>query len=139
MKPSIITIAISIFLASHCGYVSATDSPDERQKRHVVSRLYEITESMVQQCSHAPSSVANKYKLEVSRFVEANPKLMTLVKQSPHYEYAQKNYAYERRNDPHTVEMLVSVCGYFSDAIGAMIDTPQGKSEVDKLEKILSQ
>lgn len=128
----------AVFLISSSAYATA-DSQEEREKRHIVSRLYEMTESMTQRCSHAQLVVASKYQHEVSRFIEAYPRLMTLVKQSAYYEYAQRNFSYKGKSEGETKETLTSSCDYFSGVIGAMVDDPRGVSEVNKFENILSK
>lgn len=94
---------------------------------------------MVEQCEYAPPAVAAQYRHEASRFMAANPRLMSLVKQSPHLDYAKKNFSYNRNNDPHTEEMLAGVCTHFGNAIKDMVDTPKGRATVDEYIQILSR
>lgn len=93
---------------------------------------------MTQQCSRAPSALADKSKHVVSRFIETYPKLMTLVKQSPHYKHAQTEFALLRKYDQQTEEMLARSCGYISEILEEMIDTPKGIAEAHRLEDLLT-
>lgn len=134
------TTILLVFLFFQCWHVAASDTDElERKKRHAVSRIYEITESMVQRCSHASPDVANKYMRAVTRFTEANPRLIALVKQSPHYEYAQKNYAFKRLNEWETESGLNGPCIYYGDLINSLIDFPQGVLMVSEFETLLSR
>lgn len=135
MKSIAINLAIWLVFITTCyEYASAAGSQEDRRARHIVVRLYELTESLNERCSYAAPEVAEKFKREISRFIATNTALINLVKQSPHYEYAQKNFKYDKQSNPDTKD-----CGYFGDVIGAMIDTPEGRAEMEKFTAILSK
>lgn len=140
MKLDRIKIAALIWLLFSLNCYSATDSIQfEKEKRHIVSRFYDMTETMAQKCEYARPTAAKKYKQEVARFTKAYPKLMILIKNSPYYSQAQKDFAYKGLNPWDSEDTITSECEYFGDLIEAMIDDPRGSIEVNKFEQILSK
>jgi hypothetical protein len=138
MTPISLKTAIGIsLLTGFCGLAIAADI--EAEKKHLVIRLFELTESNVQTCDG--TSAGATYGQQAKRFIEANQKLLSLVRQSPHYKHAKQFYAHDisRKRPKHELDALARDCEYFSNVIAAMIDTPEGRAEVVKFENALSQ
>ena len=138
MHKAVCNFVLCVFVSLALSQAANAQNSPDAQARHIVVRMYELTVALSESCSRAPSDVATKFKSEMTRFLTTHEQFIKQVKQSPHYAYAEQNYRYDPAKETHTKDMLVSVCGYYADLIGAMVDQPGGREEVAKMSKILS-
>ena len=138
MHKAVCNFVLCVFVSLALSQAANAQNSPDAQARHIVVRMYELTVALSERCSLAPPEVATKFKSEMTRFLTTHEQFIKQVKQSPHYAYAEQNYRYDPAKETHTKDMLVSVCGYYADLIGAMVDQPRGLEEVTKMSKILS-
>lgn len=113
----------------------------EKSKAKIVSRLYQATYGQTERCKKAPPEIATEFQSELTRFIEANGKLMKQVVESKYYEPARQNFSKHETVDParDTPEKLGGECKYLVQLLRSMSDTPEGKKAVKEYEGTLSK
>lgn len=114
---------------------SETLSRVEKEKRHIVSRMYQATYGMLQIC---PEETADAFKQSIANFEEAYPELAKLLKESPYHHYAVENMSdIIRREQAGSYESRMGQCSTMMSMIEALVKTPPGQQSANEmLEKL---
>ncbi|ARN20584.1 hypothetical protein [Piscinibacter gummiphilus] len=105
----------------------------------VVWALYVVTDGGQTRCRHAPAEVASAHQRAVSGLSRRHPRLLSLVRASPHYETARDHFARTTAYDPvrDTPETLVPECEVAAGVLKLMTDGRAGLAEVRRYEATL--
>lgn len=125
---------------SYAGQDSVIEK-NEKQKAKLVSRLYQATYGASKRCERATPEVTSEFKKTLKRYEKENKLLMKLVKQSPYYDKAIKEYAifYEFNPQRDTKESISQECEFIATVLKADMDTPNGKRDVQNIIEILKK
>ena len=137
----VITIIGILFSAHSFAEENAMDNSKEREKRKIVSRLYQATYGSIERCKKAAPEEATEFESEFNRFVSENEKLMKLVTQSPYYEYAINSFSKHAAVDPleDTTESFSAECKYLSSMLHSMSLQKEGRYSIKEITEILEK
>ena len=129
----ILILMIAIFVPI---IVTANNLTDEEKKiRKYVSRTYQMTDGALARC---PSNYANTFEVTLNKFKSKYPELMHLVNNSKYYQRAVNNFSDDiERSKNETQEKLYRECEYMEHLLKTMLDTENGKINVEEAIKIL--
>lgn len=107
----------------------------ERDKRHIVSRMYQATYAMLQIC---PDKEVDSFKKIIENFEETYPEFSKLLNESQYHQYAvdnmAKDIAQERKKSD---ESRMPQCSFGKSMTQSLISTTNGQKSVsDMLEKL---
>ncbi len=107
----------------------------EKEKRHIVSRMYQATYGMLQIC---PDKEVDSFKKIIAKLEETYPEFTKLLNESKYHQYAVdnmiKDIARERKKSD---ESRMPQCSFGKSITKALIYTPSGQKSVsDYLEKL---
>lgn len=117
-----------------------TQSDSERQKAHVVSRLFQVTYGAQQHCAASPEKSA-AVTTAVDQFRATYPELLSLVDSSPYLPRFQENFK-KFLADPArqaSGEALVKECQSLEYMLRQLLDTPGGKQATDEYTQLLKK
>jgi hypothetical protein len=107
----------------------------EKDKRHIVSRMYQATFGLLQIC---PDKEVDSFKRIIENFEKKYPEFSTLLNESPYHQYAvdsmERDIARERKKPD---ESRMPQCSFGKSIIQSLISTTGGEKSVsDMLEKL---
>lgn len=107
---------------SHAGQPIADQ---ERQKAHIVSRMYQATYGAQKQCINYKDEVA-KLDKAIEQFRNAYPELMRLVDSSPYLPQAKEEFNATMRSPGD--QLPVEECLYIGNMLQQWVDNPDGQN-----------
>ncbi len=107
----------------------------EKDKRHIVSRMYQVTYGMLQVC---PDKEVDSFKTIIVNFEETYPEFTKLLKESQYHQYAIDMTAHDiARERKKSDELRMPQCSFGKAMTQSLINTTDGqKSVYDMLEKL---
>ena len=106
-----------------------------------VNMLYYMIDGAPSRCRHAAPEIATAHRQALSAFTGRNPRLVSLVRGSPHYDTVRQEFArtaaYDRVKD--TPENLEPECYVQTETLKLMTTTDRGHAAVRRYETILSR
>jgi hypothetical protein len=121
------------------GWVHAQASPDmERQKAHIVSRMYQATYGAQERCRSAEEASEGLDKA-IGQLRGTLPELMTLVDASPYLPQAQAQFKAMHGKAPAVQDRrsLIEECAAIENLLRQLIETPGGKKAASDMIDIL--
>jgi hypothetical protein len=112
----------------------------ERQKVHMVSRMYQATYGAQERCR--PSREASvKLDMAIEQFRNALPELMSLVDSSPYLPQAKEQFKVflSKAPAPQNDQALVEECAGIADMLHQLADTPGGQKAADDMIQTLKK
>ncbi|MBO8087542.1 MAG: hypothetical protein J7D61_16025 [Marichromatium sp.] len=107
----------------------------ERDKRHIVSRTYQMTYGMLQIC---PDKEADSFKKIIEEFEKTYPEFTQLLKESQYYQYAVDNMAKDiQRERQKPDESRMSQCLYGQYLTKSLTSTASGQKTVREMQEKL--
>ena len=119
---------------------SYAQSDTERQKAHVVSRLYQATYGAEDRCK--PSKLASlEFGKAFNQFSVAYPELIRLLKASPHLTTAKEQYAKFLAHPSTNVNenALFEECRGMGDMLRQFVEAPGAKEAMDDFVQTLKK
>ena len=127
--------SLTIFAIFHLVAVAAESSADERKKRKIVSRLYQITDAALEQC---PSVNKKNFEKTLTQFRAAYPELILLVNRSIYLQPAIERYADDiQAAKTWPVEEQSKSCAANQALLNNMIVTEEGKKSITDIIEVL--
>jgi len=107
----------------------------EKDKRHIVSRMYQATYGILQIC---PDKEVDSFKRIIENFEKKYPEFSTLLNESPYHQYAVDSMARDiARERKKSDESRMPQCSFGKSIIQSLINTTDGQRSVsDMLEKL---
>jgi hypothetical protein len=107
----------------------------EKEKRHIVSRMYQATYGMLQIC---PDKEVDSFKKIIAKFEETYPEFSKLLNESEYHQYAVDNMARDiARERKKSDKARMPQCSFGKSMTKSLIDTDSGKKSVkNMLEKL---
>jgi hypothetical protein len=129
-------VVIATFLGMGNLANAQADSSIERQKKHIVSRVYEaIYETEEWGCS--PSEGSAHVKKMINRARQAFPELFSLVDASPYFPQAREESKAFLNRIP--LEMRIHNCKAIEYILEEVFETPGGQKGVNDMIQTLKQ
>ncbi|WP_320033789.1 hypothetical protein [Halarcobacter sp.] len=126
-------LVLSIFFLSN-GFAEEL-SKIEKDKRHIVSRMYQATYGMLQIC---PDKEVDSFKRIIENFEKTYPEFSKLLNESPYHQYAVDNMVIDiARERKKSDESRMLQCSFGKSITQSLISTAGGQKSVsDMLEKL---
>ena len=107
----------------------------EKEKRHIVSRMYQATYGMLQIC---PDKEVDSFKKIIAKFEERYPEFSKLLNESKYHQYAvdnmRRDITHERKQSD---KARIPQCSFGKSMTKSLTNTDSGKKSVaEMLEKL---
>ena len=134
-----VALAVSIHVAPTVALAQATTDV-EREKAHVVSRLYQATYGAKERCRPSKEASLSLGKA-INQFRLAFPELMRLVDHSPYLPPARDQFKKFLADPSAKVsdEDLVQECQGLESLLLQFVDAPEAKDEMNKYVLLLKK
>ena len=110
---------------------------EERAKRKIVSRMYQVSERVLARC---PKKDKNDFEESLMKFKKTYPEFISLVENSVYRKYAIDTYSDDaKKRKAKTAEDLSRECLYIKSLLDDMLTTEHGKKSVESMVEILKK
>lgn len=128
-------LIFSIFLS--LSIQAAELNSTEREKRKIVSRMYQATEGALARC---PKKDIKSFEQSLNEFNKSYPEFVPLLKSSSYRQYAVDNFSDDiQRSKTEPVKKLSLECLYIKSLLDALLTTESGKKSVEDMLASLKQ
>jgi hypothetical protein len=135
MKNTIIFRAFIILIVLLSNTFAEEISKVEKDKRKIVSRMYQATYAILEIC---PDREVNSYKKIIDKFERTYPEFTKLLNESPYHQYVVDTMKHDiDRERQQSDEIRMSQCSFGKSITESLMNSDNGvKSVSDMLETL---
>jgi hypothetical protein len=137
MKNIIIFRAFIILIVLLSNTFAEEVSKVEKDKRKIVSRMYQATYAILEIC---PDREFNSYKKIIDKFERTYPEFTKLLNESPYHQYAVDNMVHDiARERGQSDEIRMSQCSFGKYITESLMNTEDGIKSVNNMLETLKK